>query len=117
MQWIVIQNLSFLQPHWRRLPFLRCNIAGWNYDDKFKIHEDLGKVFVHVTPQGSELFVADASAMDRILSRKKEFIKPIGMLGEIEYLHIYAPIIKLTSTRISRPIWKELSFGKSIPFM
>ena len=46
---------------------------------------------MHVTPAGNELYVADASATDHILSRKKEFIKPIGMLGEIGYLDFSWP--------------------------
>lgn len=84
--WLFFSRL--LAPHLQKLPFglgsfVRYNIVGWNFNDKYKMHHDFGKTFVHVTPGGNELFVADPTAADYILSRKKDFIKPISMLGEV----------------------------------
>lgn len=45
------------------------------------MHAEHGKIFIHVTPGGNEMFVADAAASDQILSRRKDFLKPIDMLG------------------------------------
>jgi len=82
--WLVLQRT--VVPLLGRLPFNLCrwtkfNRYGWIFEDKFKIHQDLGKIFVHVTPAGNELQVADAAVCDQILFRRKDFVKPIKLLG------------------------------------
>ncbi|KAF4637518.1 hypothetical protein G7Y89_g575 [Cudoniella acicularis] len=64
--------------------FTRYNKPAWNYYDKFNMHTEYGKIFLHVTPGGNALFVADAAASDIILSRRKEFLKPIEMLESVD---------------------------------
>ncbi|KAH6670774.1 cytochrome P450 monooxygenase-like protein [Halenospora varia] len=85
--WLALQ--SFLRRPLQSLPFglgsfVRYNRQGWNYNDKFKMHAEHGKIFIHVTPGGNEMFVADAAASDQILSRRKDFLKPIDMLESVD---------------------------------
>lgn len=92
--WMIFSRL--VAPQLRRFPlnlgyFVRYNRTGWNYNDKYRMHHDFGKIFVHVSPGGNELFVADPAAVDHILSRRKDFIKPISMLGK----YMFPPIGRL----------------------
>ena len=96
---IVISPVSPLNPLWiltsrafprilslRHLPFglgkwARCTYIGWTFQDKHALHDELGPIFVVVTPSGNEVTVADHQAAHTILSRRKEFIKPAVMYG------------------------------------
>ena len=96
---LVISPVSPLNPLWiltyRAFPFIlslkylpfglgkwaRCTFMGWTFHDKHALHDELGSVFIVVTPSGNELSVADSPATHTILSRRKEFIKPAVMYG------------------------------------
>ena len=96
---LVISPVSPLNPLWiltyRAFPFIlslkylpfglgtwaRCTFMGWTFHDKHALHDELGPVFIVVTPSGNELSVADPQATHTILSRRKEFIKPAVMYG------------------------------------
>lgn len=96
---IVISPVSPLNPLWilicrafpivlslKTLPFglgtwARCTYMGWAFQEKHALHDELGPVFVVVTPGGNEVTVADPQAAHTILSRRKEFIKPAVMYG------------------------------------
>lgn len=58
-----------------------CN-TSWIFKDKFKAHEKLGKMFVNVTPAGNEIYVADAFMSNQILLRRKDFVKPVDIMGK-----------------------------------
>ena len=96
---LVISPVSTLNPLWiltyRAFPFIlslkylpfglgtwaRCTFMGWTFHDKHALHDELGPVFIVVTPSGNELSVADPRATHTIFSRRKEFIKPAVMYG------------------------------------
>lgn len=96
---VIISPVSPLNPLWiltyrtfpivlllKHLPFglgkwVRCTYMGWTFDDKYALHDELGPIFIVVTPSGNELSVADSHAAHTILSRRKEFIKPAVMYG------------------------------------
>ena len=96
---VIISPVSPLNPLWiltyRLCPFIlslkhlplglgkwtRCTYLGWTFDDKHALHDELGPVFIVVTPSGNELSVADSQATHTVLSRRKEFIKPAVMYG------------------------------------
>ncbi len=96
---VIISPVSPLNPLWiltyrafpyvlklRRLPFglgqwARCTFLGWNFNEKYALHDELGPVFVIVTPGGNEVTVADPQAADSVLAHRKEFIKPAAMYG------------------------------------
>ena len=55
---------------------------GWSFDDKHALHDELGDVFIVVTPGGNEVVVADPETAHVVFSRRKEYIKPAAMYGE-----------------------------------
>ena len=96
---LVISPVYPLNPFWiitykvfpvilllRYLPFglgtwARCTYIGWQFDEKHALHDELGPVFVIVTPGGNEVTVADAQVAHIVLARRKDFIKPAIMYG------------------------------------
>ncbi len=98
---IVISPLSALNPLWmlalkllpvlprflQMLPFglgkwARCTYIGWTFQDKCALHDELGLVFVLVTPSGNELWVADPNTAHIVLSKRKEYTKPTDMYSK-----------------------------------
>lgn len=97
----IISPVSPLNPLWiltyRTFPFVlslkylppglgqwaRCTYMGWTFHDKHALHDELGPVFIVVTPSGNEVSVADSQATQTILSRRKEFIKPRVMYEQL----------------------------------
>lgn len=87
--WMVFQRL--VSPILSKLPrpiheLGYYNTHDWSYLDQGRVHERLGPIIMHVSPGTNELLVADAASCDYILSKRKEFIKPLSLLGEF-YLH------------------------------
>lgn len=98
---VIISPVSPLNPLWiltyRTFPFVlllkhlpfglgkwaRCTYMGWTFHDKHALHDELGPVFIVVTPSGNEVSVADPQATHTILSRRKEFIKPAVMYEQL----------------------------------
>lgn len=80
--WMVLQKL--LAPIFERLPlglggFVRFTKRGWNFKDKFKAHQDIGKAFTVVAPSGLAIHVGDAAAANSIVSRRKDYLKPLEL--------------------------------------
>ena len=96
---VIISPVSPLNPLWiltyrafplvlslKHLPFglgrwARCTYMGWQFHDKYALHDELGPLFIVVTPSGNEVSVADSQATHTIFSRRKDFIKPAVMYG------------------------------------
>lgn len=71
--------LSRLPRSIRELAFY--NTHDWSYRDQGRVHDRLGPIIMHVSPGTNELLVADADLCDFVLSKRKEFIKPVSLLG------------------------------------
>jgi hypothetical protein len=67
----------------RQLAFYNTN--DWTFRDQGQLHDDLGPIITHVSPGTNELLIADAALCDYILARRKEFIKPVSLLGVIYF--------------------------------
>ena len=85
--WMISQKV--LIPLLQRLPFglgsfTRYNRMGWVYHDKYRLHAELGDLFVHVNPAKNQLFVANPGAVEEIFQRRRDFEKPIHMYSEFE---------------------------------
>ena len=96
---VIISPVSPLNPLWiltyRAFPWVlslkhlplglgrwaRCTYMGWQFNDKHALHNELGSLFIVVTPSGNEVSVADSQATHTIFSRRKDFIKPAVMYG------------------------------------
>ncbi|CAG8984109.1 hypothetical protein HYALB_00006210 [Hymenoscyphus albidus] len=74
-------TLPFLAPILRRLPY---GLGEWidhgsfasSFASRNKIHRDLGPAIVVVTPRRVKIMLGDGNAVEDILSRYREFIKP-----------------------------------------
>ncbi|KAI9752696.1 MAG: hypothetical protein M4579_005534 [Chaenotheca gracillima] len=83
----------------RNLPFglgsfVRYGHMGWQYVDKYRIHEEVGGAFVIVTPAAIEVQIADALAVYDISLRKNAFPKPRRMYIPLE---IFGPNLDTTN--------------------
>ncbi|KAL8767212.1 MAG: hypothetical protein Q9209_006217 [Squamulea sp. 1 TL-2023] len=98
---IVISPVSTLNPFWillwrgfpavldlKILPFglgtwARCTSMGWAFQDKHKLHDEIGSLFTLVTPAANEIIVADPEVAHVVLARRKDFIKPAVMYEQL----------------------------------
>lgn len=58
-------------PRW-----IRFTILDWAWEEKRKAHEELGEVFLVVSPGGIICYSADADMSWDVMNRRNEFIKP-----------------------------------------
>ncbi len=58
-------------PKWARFM-----VKDWMYEDKGRAHEELGDVFLVVSPAGMICYTADAQLAMDVCTRRKDFIKP-----------------------------------------
>ncbi|KAI4108460.1 MAG: hypothetical protein L6R37_001064 [Teloschistes peruensis] len=56
---------------------------GWSFQDKHKLHDELGPLFTLVTPAGNEVTVADPEVAHTVLARRKDYIKPAIMYEQL----------------------------------
>lgn len=94
---IIISPLSSANPLWKVLrPWLvpifktfrpvlgnwtRYSYGGWTFDDKYKMHFELGDVITCVSPNGNCMFVADPEVVQDIVERRRDFPKPAHRYG------------------------------------
>jgi cytochrome P450 len=82
----------------RRLPFsfpnfTRFNWRGWEIEDRYQAHQELGDAFIFVTPGKNWLQLCNAEAIADIFARNKEFGRPTEML---EMLNVFGPNLGTT---------------------
>ncbi|GAP88758.1 putative cytochrome P450 [Rosellinia necatrix] len=98
--------ISPLNPFWtladrgilgllRRLPFgdnsfTRYNWRGWEVEDRYKSHQEMGDMWVLVTPLKNWVYVNDPGALMSIFKRGPEFPRPV-FVNEI--LNVFGPNI------------------------
>lgn len=116
--WRVTQ--SFCVPILRKLPtqwtdhWLEVILENWTWRDRFSLFERLGTdTFLTVSPGGNTLYVANASVINEITSRRNDFPKPIK---DYKILEIYGKsIISLEGSswkhhrKIVSPLFTEKS--------
>jgi hypothetical protein len=72
----------------RSWPLVRFGRRSWEFKDKGKIHQEIGDLFVMVTPVKNWLYVCNADILAEIMQRRNEFIRPKEILGRLLYLRI-----------------------------
>ena len=82
--WILVRKAFLDDPTSSNLPswlgkWTRCGHMAWMFEDNFSLHQELGKIFVLVTPSVNQVIIADPEAAYSVMQRRKEFIKPIAM--------------------------------------
>ncbi|KAL8896183.1 MAG: hypothetical protein Q9192_003221 [Flavoplaca navasiana] len=56
---------------------------GWAFQDKHKLHDEIGPIFTLVTPAANEVTIADPEAAHAVLARRKDYIKPAVMYEQL----------------------------------
>lgn len=68
--------LSFLS----EMPFVGSYFKyvsmNWITDDKYETHQRLGNAISIIDPKWLRIFISDASAIEDVMNRRKEFTKP-----------------------------------------
>ena len=76
----------------RYLPFgfrwVRCTFMGWTFSDKHALHDELGDLFLIISPGAIELIVANPDTAHAVLTQRKDFTKPSVMY---EQLNVFGP--------------------------
>lgn len=70
----ILSSLKWLPFGWGT--FARCTTAGWQFKEKYALHQQFGDAFMLVTPTTNELVLADPDAASEVLARRKDFTKP-----------------------------------------
>ena len=66
--------------------FTRYNWRGWEIEDRYGAHFQLGEAFVFATPGKNRLQVCSAEALAEIFQRRADFVRPTEMLGMLAML-------------------------------
>lgn len=74
------------------LPIIRavfgdCDIArysepGWEFKNKYKMHQELGDAVIHVSAGRNWLYICDSDAVNEVFKRKDDFDRPPDLLGK-----------------------------------
>lgn len=73
--------------------FRRMYFFGWEGNERSQIHEELGSIFMLVTPGGNWLCISDAEAINDILRRPKEFRRNMEQMA---VLNVYGKNLSTT---------------------
>ncbi|KAF1949006.1 cytochrome P450 [Byssothecium circinans] len=66
--------------------FTRFYSLGWAANDRYRVHLELGDVFMLVTPGGNRLYVSDPVVALNIMKRRRDFGRDIKMM---QFLSVY----------------------------
>jgi hypothetical protein len=71
----------------RRIPFCsgnftRFNWRGWEIQDRYRAHQQLGDALFFVTPGRIYLQLCDAEAVSEIFQRRADFPRPLESTGK-----------------------------------
>ena len=85
--WMLVDK-AFFVPVIERLPLnlgrnnvTRYNWRGWEFQDKYKSHLELGDIFMTVSPGRNTLYVCNAETAEDIFKRRLDFQRPVELLG------------------------------------
>ncbi|OAL45508.1 putative cytochrome P450 [Pyrenochaeta sp. DS3sAY3a] len=57
--------------------FTRFNWRGWEFADKYQVHEELGDIFMMVTPGRLWVHLCNPEALSEVLRKEKDFPRPL----------------------------------------
>lgn len=66
--------------------FIGYNKTGWEYLEQLKLHLELGDAWFYVSTGKNQLMIANAETIEEILSREKDFQKPIFLYRKLVIL-------------------------------
>lgn len=62
--------------------FIRYNWRGWELEDRYRSHQEMGDMWVLVTPLKNWVYVNDPEALMSIFKRGAEFPRPVFVTGQ-----------------------------------
>ena len=82
--WVLLDRK--ILPLFRRLPFgdnsfTRYNWRGWEVEDRYRSHHEMGNIWVLVTPFKNWVYINDPDALMSIFRRGAEFPRPVFVNG------------------------------------
>ena len=83
--WIALQTSLpsiFTSPLVVSNPLLRYCCLGWEFRERYRMHQKLGDSFMLVTPARNWLYVGEPDAAAEIFNRSRDFARPVWMTGE-----------------------------------
>lgn len=83
--WIALQ--TGLSSFFQYIPFDAFSFSrycrlGWEFHDRYKTHKRLGNTWILVTPDRNWFHTSQADAAHDILSRSREFVRPVWMMSK-----------------------------------
>ncbi|KAI0179283.1 cytochrome P450 [Hypoxylon sp. FL1284] len=102
--------------------FTRYNWRGWEIEDRYRSHLEMGDVFIQVTPGRNWLYVCNPESLLEIFRRRGDFRRPLDIF---EPLNIFGPNLytvdgeqwkrqrKIASTCFDEQI-NEVVWGESV---
>lgn len=86
--WIALE--TGFSSFFKHIPFDAFSISrysrlGWEFHDRYKTHERLGDAWILVTPAKNWFHTSQADAAHEILTRSRDFGRPVWMMSRIAY--------------------------------
>lgn len=86
--WIALE--TGFSSFFKHIPFdafslSRYSRLGWEFHDRYKTHERLGDAWILVTPAKNWFHTSQADAAHEILTRSRDFGRPVWMMSRIAY--------------------------------
>lgn len=84
--WIALQTAfssAFQYVPFDSFSFTRYSRLGWEFHDRYKTHKRLGDTWILVTPDRNWFHTSLAEAAHDILSRSREFGRPVWMMSRV----------------------------------
>lgn len=103
--WVLLDRKILL--FFRRLPFgdnsfTRYNWRGWEVEDRYRSHHEMGNIWILVTPFKNWVYINDPEALMSVFRRGAEFPRPVFVNGSCVgslYGHVH---FKLTANSYQR---------------
>lgn len=61
--------------------FTRYNWRGWEVDDRYESHLEMGDVYMQVTPGKNWLYICNPDTLMDIFRRRSDFSRPLELYG------------------------------------
>jgi hypothetical protein len=79
--WMVVGKSVFI-PLFEKLPFgtgsfTRFNWRGWEFGDKYHAHQEIGDIFMVVTPGRNWVHLCDPEALSEVLKKEHQYPRPM----------------------------------------
>jgi hypothetical protein len=77
--------------------FTRFCYVGWQFDDKYHVHQELGDAVVFTTPGKNWIYLCNADAIHELTRRERQgqFARPVELLAMLD---VFGPNLSTVST-------------------